>query len=205
MSSHSEQLTRGHKKRSRTRLLLLEAAQQTIAELGEGFTVADVVERAGVSHGTFYNYFDDRQQLLEALTAHLVEVFAATAAVTIDEPDPALRFATISARALRMAAASPTLAAVVVHLEAAQRALVVDGPLSYLVHDLRDGHAHGRFIDPPDTATLDVILGALLLATRRLIDGDVSEHYCRDVIRRLLLSLGVAPADATNLANHACA
>ena len=63
----SPTLTRGHKKKARTRQLLLDTALEVLAEQGEGFTVADLASRAGVSHGTFYNYFSDRDQLIEAL------------------------------------------------------------------------------------------------------------------------------------------
>ncbi|MEY4081090.1 MAG: hypothetical protein RL430_1520, partial [Actinomycetota bacterium] len=57
-------LTRGHKKRSRTRQTLLDAALRVLAESGEGFSLTEVAARAGVSHGTFYNYFRDREELM---------------------------------------------------------------------------------------------------------------------------------------------
>ena len=73
-------LTRGHKKKARTRAQLLEAALEVLAERGEGFSIGDVAVRAGVSHGTFYNYFADRDALHAALGAHVVETFSAVAA-----------------------------------------------------------------------------------------------------------------------------
>ena len=57
--SSSRPRTRGYKKRERTRRSLLDAGVETFAKLGGGLTVRDVVECAGVSNGTFYNYFDD--------------------------------------------------------------------------------------------------------------------------------------------------
>ena len=68
--------TRGHKKRSRTRQTLLDAALRVLAENGEGFSVTEVAARAGVSHGTFYNYFRDRDELMDALVLYSVEEFA---------------------------------------------------------------------------------------------------------------------------------
>jgi AcrR family transcriptional regulator len=50
------------------RAAILDAAEQVLAE--QGFHAArmdDIAERVGVSVGTLYNYFKDRQQLLEAL------------------------------------------------------------------------------------------------------------------------------------------
>lgn len=196
-------LTRGHKKKSRTRQQLLEAAIEVLAERGEGFSIADVATRAGVSHGTFYNYFDDRDQLLSALVAHTVQAFAASAARHIDETDPAMRFALISARALHTAVQSPSTVRFALRLQAAQRALVDDGPLAYLRDDLAAGHRSGRFPEAPDDAAVDVILGSLLLAAGRLLDNDAPADYGTQVIRRLLMSLGVDGEEARHIAHHA--
>jgi AcrR family transcriptional regulator len=195
--------TRGHKKRSRTRRLLLDAALEVLAERGEGFSLADVATEAGVSHGTFYNYFHDRDDLLDALVTHTVEEFASLSAQEVDEPDPAMRFARITARALHAAVTSPGTVRVALRLEAVQRALLVEGPLGYLRQDLSDGHRSGRFSEAPDDGSLDVILGALLLAARRVIDGETGEAYFRSVIRRLLMSLGISVEEAGLLASQA--
>lgn len=60
-------ITRGHKKKARTRRALLDAALDVLAEHGEGFSIADIATRAGVAHGTFYNYFADRDALIDAV------------------------------------------------------------------------------------------------------------------------------------------
>lgn len=202
-SSTDSRLTRGHKKKARTRMLLLDTALEVLAEQGEGFSIADLAGRAGVSHGTFYNYFADREQLIDALVPHVVESFAARAAVEVDDPDPAVRFATITARALAAAVHVPDTVRVALRIDAVQRALVVDGPLSYLRRDLVDGRATGRFDGPADDGTLDVVLGTLLLAARRVIDGETAPAYRRSVIARLLQSLGVPRDDAVALAKRA--
>lgn len=199
------ELTRGHKKKTRTRLQLVVAGLEVLAERGEGFSIADVAARAGVSHGTFYNYFADRDALLDALVAHAVEEFAAASARDVDEPDPAMRFARISARALATAAGSPIMVRGTLRLEAAQRALVVDGPLAYMRDDLMAAHRAGRIPEIPDDATLDVILGSLLLAARRVIAGEADAGYSANVIRRLLLALGIDGAEAERMARRAMA
>lgn len=198
-------LTRGHKKKARTRQQLLDAALDVLVEEGESFSVVDVATRAGVSHGTFYNYFADREELVAALVPLLVEAFAARAAAEVDEPDPALRFAVITARALAVAAESPDLVRVALRLEAVQRALLTDGPLAYLSEDLSAGYATGRFDGPPDAGTLDVVLGSLLVAARRIVDGEAGLDHRRTVIRRLLAALGVNPEEAEGLADRAVA
>jgi AcrR family transcriptional regulator len=52
-----------------TRDRLLAAARESFAKLGFASTrVADIVALAGTSHGTFYTYFDDKRDVLLALT-----------------------------------------------------------------------------------------------------------------------------------------
>ncbi|WNG35603.1 TetR/AcrR family transcriptional regulator [Archangium violaceum] len=50
------------------RATILDAAEQVLAEQGlHAARMDDIAARVGVSVGTLYNYFQDRQQLLEAL------------------------------------------------------------------------------------------------------------------------------------------
>ena len=180
-------LTRGHKKKSRTRQLLIESAMQVIAEQGDGFAIAEVAAKAGVSHGTFYNYFADRDVLLDAVVAHAVEQFAAAAAEHVDEPDPAARFAIISARALNAAARAPHTMRVAVRLDAVQRALVVDGPLSYLRLDLAEGYRKKRFTSPPDEGTLDVIVLRNVFERRAELGLLQSVGFAASRLRRMVM------------------
>ena len=194
------QFSRGHKKRSRTRVVLLDAALEVLAESGEGFSLGEVARRAGVSHGTFYNYFRDRDELMDALVPYSVEAFASRADTEVETTDQAVRFATISVRALRVATESPNTMRVALRIDAIQRALLIQGPLSHLYANLEDGHKSGRFSSDPDDGTLDVILGALLLAGRRAVDGESSDRHITTVIERLLMSLGIAAAEANAIA-----
>lgn len=57
-----------------TRRVLLDAAARLFAEHGYHETsVPDIVTAAGVGHGTFYEYFGSRREILLALTQPLVE------------------------------------------------------------------------------------------------------------------------------------
>ncbi|MDD9961296.1 MAG: TetR/AcrR family transcriptional regulator [Gammaproteobacteria bacterium] len=51
-----------------TRAALLDAAGKVVGRYGyEGASIARITSRAGVAQGTFYNYFEDRQDLLDQL------------------------------------------------------------------------------------------------------------------------------------------
>jgi AcrR family transcriptional regulator len=85
--------SRGHKKRARTRNQLIDAGVQVLARKGESLTISDVVAEAQVSNGTFYNYFADREELIDALAEHSLLSLAARTAVDTTDKDPARRFA----------------------------------------------------------------------------------------------------------------
>lgn len=197
--------TRGHKKKARTRQLLLDTALRLLAERGEGFSVVDLAERAGVSHGTFYNYFTDREHLIRELVPYIVQQFAERMAVEVALADPAARFARISALALETAVREPAITRVALRIDAVQRGLLVSGPLAHLRRDLVDGFATGRFSSAPDDATLDVVFGSLVLAARRVADGETDPAYRRTVVARLLQVLGLTAEDAADVAAEALA
>lgn len=88
-------------KAAATRARLLAAARDAFSELGYPETrVADVVARAGTSHGTFYTYFDDKKDVLFALTDESARELYGTAVAVPGEPvaDPLemIRFRTRS-------------------------------------------------------------------------------------------------------------
>jgi AcrR family transcriptional regulator len=65
-----------------TRAKLLDAALPVLGEKGLHATrVDDVVRLAGVSHGTFYLYFANKEELLRALAERCADEFADVAAV----------------------------------------------------------------------------------------------------------------------------
>lgn len=65
----------------RTRRKLLEAATEVFRERGYGAArVDDIARRAGTSHGAFYLYFANKQEVLEALAADTAQGMYALAA-----------------------------------------------------------------------------------------------------------------------------
>ncbi len=119
--------------------------------------------------------------------------------------DPAVRFATITALALERAITAPDVTRLLLRLDAVQRAIVEAPAMDPMRDDLGAGFAAGRFLVGPDAATLDVIVGTLLFASRRLLDEAVTEQYSVGVVAQLLRSLGVAADEASDLADRAVA
>ncbi len=188
--------TRGFRKREKTRRGLVEAGLRVLAEKGEALSVSDVTAEAGVANGTFYNYFPDRESLLDALAADVVVALAEDAA---NEPvdDPALRFAIASTRVLRHAEADPTWGRVLLRL--VHRPYVHQNIDGYLREDLALGHAQGRFETGPDDATIDQVFGLLLMTIRRIIEGQADAFTIGRAIERGLRALGIDAAEAREL------
>jgi AcrR family transcriptional regulator len=189
--------TRGFRKKERTRRQLNAAGLRVLAEKGQGLTVSDVVAEAEVSNGTFYNYFADRDELVEALAEQSALSLAATAAQERME-DPASRFATATTRVLRHAVEDQTWARVMLRL-ASRPGSGID--LSrYLREDLEEGFAQGRFEVGPDDATHDQVTGLVMMTIRRIVEGHASPDVVQHAVQRGLRALGVSQAESVELA-----
>ena len=95
----------------RTRRRLLEATREAVAARGYvAARVEDIVALAGVSHGTFYTYFENKAAALDALIGVTAEELQAVVDEPWDGPDGA---ATIEAVIGRFVAVFATPAAVV--------------------------------------------------------------------------------------------
>lgn len=195
-----EPRTRGHKKKERTRRHLIAAGLRVLGEKGQGLTVSDVVAEAEVSNGTFYNYFADRDELLEELAEHSVlSLAAATANEAID--DPARRFAVATMRMLQRASEDETWARVMLRLVSRPGSGV--DMSRYLREDLEEGFALGRFDVGPDAATLDQVAGLIIMTIRRIVEGQATPDTPEQAVRRGLRALGVDDTESARLASEA--
>ena len=72
------------KKGAQTRARLLEAAKDEFEKTGFlEARISDIAERAGLSHGSFYHYFDSKEQIFR----ELAEIEEALLTAPADEPD----------------------------------------------------------------------------------------------------------------------
>jgi AcrR family transcriptional regulator len=194
-----EKPSRGHKKRERTRHQLISAGLAILAEKGEALTISDVVARAEVSNGTFYNYFADRDELIDALAEHSLLSLAAESASQTTDQDPARRFAFATLRVLSRVAEDPTWGRAVLRLLDRHRSYSRD-IAGYLREDLAAGFDEGRFEFGPDEITLDVLLGLIWMSVRRIVRGDAGPDHAERVLERALVILGISKDEARTLA-----
>ncbi len=119
----------------RTRLRLLDATREAVAERGYvAARVEDIVALAGVSHGTFYTYFENKAAALDALIDTTAEQLQAVVDEPWDGPDGA---ATIEAVIGRFVA---VFAAHAVVVRAWLEASAHDAHFAERLRDVRGGY-----------------------------------------------------------------
>ena len=192
-----EARTRGYRKKERTRRQLIAAGLRVLAQKGQGLTVSDVVAEAEVSNGTFYNYFVDRDALLEALATHAVLSLAAAVANEAIE-DPAQRFAIATSRVLERARDDEVWARVVLRLLSRPGSTI--DVARYLREDLEEGFARGRFDVGPEDAALDQLAGLVIMTIRRLVEDGGGDDVVLRAVVRALRAVGIEGSEAERIA-----
>lgn len=168
---------------------LVDAAASVILTRGyRNCAVADITARAGVAHGTFYNYFDSRREILDAVIdfefdALVEEVIGADpldAAETLDEF--AAQFGRMLASIHRIVERQPELIKFVLYDAAAVDRKVIDRLLGLFdrisefgARFVRNGIDHGFLDSDVDLAiaadTITSILSADALVVLREVEN----------------------------------
>src|SRR5688572_10528976 len=164
--------------RARTRDLLLDAAVRVFARKGAGAAaIHEIAAEAGVSNGTFYNYFRTREALLEAtslrLAARLHHAIAGSRAAV---DDPAERMAIGCRHFVLQAQHDPVWAAALLRVwhSTPTPSLTAADPL---LADLRAGRRRGRFRFPSERVALDLVQGTVLAGIRSVLEGEAADAH----------------------------
>lgn len=196
-----EPLTRGHKKRERTRRGLMDAALRLVArkEAGE-ITLLEVASEAEVSNGTIYNYFRTRDEVFEAVGIAMAAEFSDAISVLNADVQCGAQRLSIGVRMFvcRAAADHQWANALlrIIHFDQAMRSRLAD----HVLGDLREGLRTGTFAYVDEGVALDIVLSCTTGAMRAVVEGRaVAEHDLR-VAEMVLQALGVTPARARKIA-----
>lgn len=184
----------GRARRDRTRTVLVEAALRVFARMGpDAPNVDDFTAEAGVARGTFYNYFDGREDLLVAVATLAAERMEGERMRALELADPAERMAFALRSYIRKAAADPAWGWAIVRIALVAAPL---GPAmrANLAKDLADGVAAGRFEVSSMQAAQDLVLGAGIMGMRSVLRGEAEPGHAEVVARLVLQALGVPDA-----------
>lgn len=188
-------------KRERTRDQILIAAQELLMECSAAsLGIRQVAERAGLVHGSFYNYYADIDALLDGLAELLLATHAiAVAPVRRGLDDHVSLFAATTRQTLRLIQDSPRFARLLF-----DSGVPIDRLLTALHDplraDIRAGAKAGAFsIQNPDLA-VTIIAGSMMSLAVDLYRGRAKPAAIDELTVQLLRLLGVSPAKAKGAA-----
>ncbi|HEX3899313.1 MAG TPA: TetR/AcrR family transcriptional regulator [Mycobacteriales bacterium] len=190
--------TRTDRRRERTRARLTEATRALITEKGvAGLRINEITERADVALGSFYNHFESKEDIVDAVVTDSLRELAETLATGSVE-DPAELVSVAIRRFVGLAYDDPAFARLVVHLNHADALFAAAvHPAARRAVDL--GVASGRFEITDIEVVVTSILGGSLALMRSIVDGRLGKGAEAAFAEISLRSLGVPISDAAQI------
>lgn len=181
-------------RRERMRARLKEAALYTLGR-GDAGTIDDVIRQAGVSRGTFYNYFQSSDDLLRAVADQCgTELMQAVAPIVEGLDDPAERMSAGPRSWISLIEQYPHLATF--FRRAGLYILENEQVRTDLPRDLIAGMKSGRFSIKELELGFVLVAGTVLAAINTLAIGSTPRTYGSKLAERILMSLGVDAGEA---------
>ena len=186
-------------KRARMRRKLVESALLVFAEKGvDASVIEDVIAAAGVSRGTFYNYFRTNAELLVAVNEELNdEISTLIKAQVRPDPDPTARQCMGFRLFVDVARRYPLFAKFVARAGVNVR----PGSLrhEFMSPSIKAAIKAGDFADMPLVVALDFIAGNILTAVVSVSEGRLDDNYLAALIAATLRGVGVSEMKAASL------
>lgn len=196
--------SRTNLRKNRTRDAIRRAARKLFAAHPvESVAIDTIVAEAGVSKGSFYNHFKDRDDVVEAVVGEIRDALnKAAVTANADETDAARRVARGVCVFLRSAVDDPEGAAALVRIHGGYFSL--DGPHNApLVDDISSGLASGRFAIPTLEAGVMLVIAVAQVGLMRIIQDPtpaMAISKAQQLLLLLLRGLGVETTEATQIA-----
>jgi len=197
------------RRRARTRDALIAAAQRLLAERApDAVNIDEIVEIADVAKGTFYNYFTDKDALIqevEAIARQRIEEIISSANQGVD--DAATRVARAFAAGVGWAAAHQDQARMLMRMT--PHFTDPDAPINAGVRrDVHDGLTSGRFTALTEEAGVVLVLSVMHGGINRALDLEQPAKvraFGVHLSAGLLVGLGLERDEAVALASEAMA
>lgn len=195
LAKPENELTRGHKKKAKTRQQLLDAALAIYSRKGVAeLTLYELAEEAGVSNGTVYNYFKDKEEVLAAVgiaiatqvSEHLLDFNSITPS-GVARVSRGVRAYIL--RAIEQPEWTKALIRVLRYAEGMRAALA-----TYILADLRTGFEQGDFKYADEDVAVDLVISCAASAMVMITEGKAIDQHDSVVAEMVLLALG-APAE----------
>lgn len=199
--SRERRIEIGAARSERTKQRLIEAAARVIGLRGEeSATIDDFIQAAGVSRGTFYKHFPTRHDMMTALWEHFGrEPYRRTWDAYAHFPDAAERVVVGIKHQLLRATATPAWGWLVIRIWIDENAMYRDIQ-TLVLGEIQAGIEQGSFIVTDKAAAGELVLGALMGATKAVLTAPQSADFIQTVCLMILCMLGINMDDARQLA-----
>lgn len=196
------QLTRGYKKKARTRQALVDAAIRIYTKKNVGeLLLNELAEEADVSNGTVYNYFTKREEVLAAAGIELANQLShRITSVSQDIESGSERVAVGVRMFILQGRENPNWSRAVVRVyqyDKHIRSIVAKN----LRGDLELGKRQGLFCYKNEEIAMALVASVTMGAIIAILDGLDHPEYDVTIAEMVLLSLGVTPEKANLIAN----
>jgi AcrR family transcriptional regulator len=191
------------RRREQTRRKLLDAARALFAKQGvESTRINEITEQADVGFGSFYNHFDSKEAIVEAVLRETIAAQgAAIESVTAGLDDPAEVVAAAHRYFVNLARSDPDWGWLLIRLDTSQR-ISLQALAPFARRDLERGIRAGRFRVANKRVALYATGGALLLVMRDVLDGQAPRDADRYHAEGVLRMLGLSAQDAAEVARR---
>jgi AcrR family transcriptional regulator len=191
------------RRREATRQRLLDAARTLFATKGADNTrINEITDEADVGFGSFYNHFDSKDAIVEAvLTEAVAAQGAAIDALTKYMEDPAEVVCAAHRHFVNLARTDPDWAWLLVRLDASHD-VMLDALGPYARRDLARGIRVGRFRVADKRIAMFAAGGALLAVMRAVLDGHAAKDADVRHAEGILRLFGLTADEAAEVASR---
>lgn len=195
--------SRNERRKLETRTRLIDAALRVMGAKGiEATTIRDITDAADVGFGSFYNYFETKEQLVEqAVSETLTQFGEQIDAFNAQHEDPLEIMAAGIGNFVRMARVDPVLSQFLVRVGFLDPALGrnISGRMA---RDLRRGIDQGRFTVPDVDTARAMVAGALFGFMRERLVGRLDPETDVAAVHLILRLMGTREDEAARLARN---
>ena len=192
------------RRRLEARARLVRAARDLMARKGVGATsIQEITEAADVGFGSFYNHFDSKETIAEAVMAEAIESFGTAAdrlAAVLE--DPAEILAASVRHAVARAAADEAWGWFLVRTALTRTGVLRGGLGARLARDIRIGLERGRFEANDPLAVMLAAGGTILAIIAARLQGEIGEDAPERAAMVVLSLVGLRAKEAAKIARR---
>ena len=183
---------RYERRRMETRSRLIKAGREVVSEKGfNASTIQDITEAADVGRGSFYNFFDTKDELVEIIISDHVNLLLRMQSACVNRfADPAIALAAVVRYGFEIELNNPSVARFTVQTQS------IGGPFYQKFHDatfelIERGRGTGVFVVSSSEVSVVAIASLMLGTIQAILIGRLPSDCTDNVVEGILRLLGV--------------